>query len=51
MTYKNCKKLILAKRYEKENMYEMLDLFLLVGRINQDEYIELTGYIGEEQNA
>ena len=43
MTYQNCKTLIAAGRYEYEQMFGYLDLFLLVGRINQDQYIELTG--------
>lgn len=45
MTYKNCKILIEAGRYAYENMFSMLDLFLLVGRITQEQYIELTGML------
>ena len=45
MTYKNCKILIEAGRYTYENMFSMLDLFLLIGRITQEQYIELTGML------
>lgn len=44
-TYSNCKLLISAGRYTYEDMYAKLDLFLLMGRINEDEYIELTGML------
>lgn len=45
MTYKNCKTLITAGRYEYESMFSMLDLFMMVERITQEEYIELTGML------
>lgn len=45
MTYQNCKTLITAGRYEYEQMFSYLDLFLLVGRIDQDQYIELSGML------
>lgn len=45
MTYRNCKTLISAGRYIYDNMFSMLDLFMLVGRITQEEYIELTGML------
>lgn len=45
MTYRNCKTLISAGRYTYDDMFSMLDLFMLVGRITQDEYIELTGML------
>lgn len=45
MTYRNCKTLITAERYEYDSMFSMLDLFLLVGRITQEEYLELTGML------
>lgn len=44
-TYENLKKLIEAGRYDMEDMYNKLDLFFAVGRINSIEYIELTGMI------
>lgn len=49
MTYKNLKLLIGAGRYEVDDMYNKLDLFLMVGRITVDEYIELTGMIEPEE--
>lgn len=45
MTYKNCKTLITAGRYEYKSMFAILDLFLLVDRITQEEYIELIGML------
>lgn len=44
-TYSNCKLLITANRYTYNDMYAKLDLFLLMGRITEDEYIELTGML------
>lgn len=41
MTYKNCKKLIEAGRYEYEDMMNKLDVFLLGDRITQAQYEEL----------
>jgi hypothetical protein len=45
MTYRNCKKLIEIGRYEKEDMLNRLDIFLLNDRISQLEYEELVGMI------
>lgn len=44
-TYSNCKLLIEHNRYTYEDMYAKLDLFLLMGRITEGEYIELTGML------
>lgn len=41
MTYRNCKKLIEAGRYEYNDMLNKLDVFLLGNRITQTEYEEL----------
>lgn len=41
MTYRNCKKLIEAGRYEYNDMLNKLDVFLLGDRITQAEYEEL----------
>ena len=41
MTYRNCKKLIEAGRYEKEDMLNKLDVFLLGDRITRAQYEEL----------
>ena len=49
MTYKNCKTLIAAGRYEYDSMFSMLDLFLLVGRISEEQYIELTGMLSQPE--
>ncbi|MGN0558215.1 MAG: hypothetical protein ACI4IS_02060 [Acutalibacteraceae bacterium] len=43
MTYTLCKRLIEAGR--TNNMQEKLDVFFAVGRITDDEYIELTGML------
>ena len=43
MTYTLCKRLIEAGR--TNNMQEKLDVFFAVGRITNDEYIELTGML------
>ena len=40
-----CKILITKNRYTYDDMYAKLDLFLLVGRITEDEYVELTGML------
>lgn len=45
MTYKMCKTLIERKRYEKEDMLEKLDVFLLANRITKEEYEELAGML------
>lgn len=46
-TYKNCKLLIENNRYEYDDMYNKLDLFLMMNRITDDEYVELTGMLVE----
>jgi len=40
-TYEMCKTLITNNRYEKEDMLQKLDIFLLGDRITQEEYSEL----------
>ncbi len=47
MTYRNCKKLIELGRYERENMLNKLDVFLLNDRITQSQYEELVGMMPE----
>ncbi len=44
-TYEMCKILITNGRYEKEDMLQKLDIFLLGDRITQEEYTELTSMI------
>lgn len=41
MTYGYCKKIIAGGNYEKEDMLDKLDVFLLAGRISNEEYKEL----------
>lgn len=41
MTYGYCKKIIMSGRYEKEEMMDRLDVFLLAGRITDEQYKEL----------
>ena len=41
MTYRNCKKVIENGKYEKEDMLEKLDVFLMGNRITIEEYKEL----------
>ncbi|MCI8403294.1 MAG: hypothetical protein HFE49_00160 [Clostridia bacterium] len=43
MTYGYCKKIIVGGNYEKEDMLDKLDVFLLAGRISNEEYKELIG--------
>ncbi len=48
MTYSLCKKLIAKGNYDKADMLNKLDVFLLANRITQDEYKELTTLINSE---
>lgn len=43
-TYDNCKMLIAAGRFTSADM-GILSLFLMVGAISNDQYVELTGMI------
>jgi len=43
MTYNLCKKVITSGNYEKGDMAQKLDVFLLNNRITQDNYTELIG--------
>lgn len=44
-TYKMLKLLISKNRYTYEDMAHKLDLFFAMGRISEEEYIELTGLL------
>lgn len=44
-----CKILITKNRYTYDDMYAKLDLFLLIGRITEEEYVELTGMLVEPE--
>lgn len=45
MTYGYCKKIIAGGRYEKKDMLDKLDVFLLAKRISNEEYTELANEI------
>ncbi len=45
MTYEYCKKIILSGGYDKTQMLDKLDVFLLADRITREQYEELTGVI------
>lgn len=49
MTYKNCKKLIEAGRYEYDDMMNKLDVFLLGDRITEEEYKELVQMMNDRK--
>lgn len=49
MTYRNCKKLIEAGRYEREDLLSKLDVFLLNNRLTETEYNELVQMIHERE--
>ena len=40
-----CKLLITNDRYTYDDMYAKLDLFLMLNRITEEEYVELTGLL------
>lgn len=51
MTYVYCKKIIERGNYNKEEMLNKLDVFLLNNRITEDQYKELVGIINGTQSA
>lgn len=46
-TYGRCKKLIESKNYDKADLKDKLDVFLLANRITDEQYKELIAEIGE----
>lgn len=44
-TFMICKRVIEIGRYEKEDMLNKLDVFLLSDRLSQSEYEELVGLL------
>lgn len=50
MTYRNCKKLIEAGRYEYDDMMNKLDVFLLGDRITQAQYTELVALMDNSKD-
>lgn len=47
MTYGYCKKIITKGNYDKADMLDKLDVFLLAGRLTDDEYKELVNMMEE----
>lgn len=47
MTYGYCKKIIAGGNYDKADMLDKLDVFLLAGRITDEQYKELVALIEE----
>lgn len=45
-TYENLKKIISIGRKSKEDILEMMDVFLMNGRITTEQYNELIGLLG-----
>ena len=46
MTYARLKKLITKGAYEKSDMLNKLDVFLMANRITEEQYNELVGMMG-----
>ena len=44
-TARLCKLLITNDRYTYDDMYAKLDLFLMLNRITEEEYVELAGLL------
>ena len=44
-TARLCELLITNDRYAYDDMYAKLDLFLMLNRITEEEYVELTGLL------
>ena len=47
MTYNYCKKIITRGNYNKYDMLDKLDVFLLAGRITDEQYKELSAMMEE----
>ncbi len=45
MTYRLIKKIIAKGNYDKDELMDKLDVFLLAGRITDEQYKELVGMI------
>ncbi|MFA9462930.1 MAG: hypothetical protein ACERKN_01430 [Velocimicrobium sp.] len=45
MTYIYCKKIIATGNYDKTDMLDKLDVFLLNNRLEQDQYKELVAFV------
>lgn len=49
ITYTYCKKIILRGKYDKEDMLNKLDVFLLNNRITEEQYNELVALMGQDE--
>ena len=49
MTYNYCKKIIAGGKYDKEEMMDKLDVFLLAGRISDEQYKELVNLLNSQE--
>lgn len=47
MTYGLIKKIIAKGNYDRNDLMNKLDIFLLAGRITEEQYKELAGMLGE----
>lgn len=46
MTFARLKKLITSGTYDREDMLNKMDVFLMAGRITNEQYTELLGMMG-----
>lgn len=49
MTYTYCKKIIDRGNYDKEDILDKLDVFLLAKRITKEEYNELVAQLNSKE--
>ena len=49
MTYGLCKKIIAKGNYDKDELLNKMDIFLLNNRITQEQYNELAGMINSQE--
>jgi hypothetical protein len=49
-TYQYLLIIISAKKYSYESLFSKLDLFLMLDRITQEQYVELTSKLEGEKN-
>lgn len=49
MTYALIKKIITKGNYDKDELMDKLDIFLLAGRITDEQYKELTEMLNESE--
>lgn len=49
MTFARLKKLIMNGTYDREDMLNKMDVFLMAGRITNEQYTELLGMMDAEE--